>query len=128
MNQINIKIVVLFIVLGHTVSIGWAQVNTPGFVDYDYHRVMSIRGDSSFSYSFIQDAIKYESDLQLQMDPWSRYSGNYNNDGFQRTAVLIKSTYKSGYAKTMNDGALWYGRGLTQEIHAGFQWRKGILD
>lgn len=130
MNQMKIKTLVLLMMLMLTALLGRAQVITPGFIDYDYHRVMSIRGESSVSYSFIQDAIKYESDLQRSFDPWARFSDDLIQSGiaFRRSPILVKSTFKSGYAKSMNDGALWYGRGLTQEVHAGFQWSRGILD
>ena len=37
------------------------------------------------------------------------------------------STYNSGYPRSFNDGPVWRGKGLTQEIHAGMQGRLGLL-
>jgi len=41
--------------------------------------------------------------------------------------IYIKSSWNSKYARGYNDGAVWKGKGLTNEIHGGFSGRIGAL-
>jgi len=100
-------------------SVAEAQVLTPGSLDADRQRVYRISGAfDAYSPSY-QSAIEY---LNQTLAPDSTISA------LSLTDIRIGSTYQSGYGRSMNDGALWYGRGFTHELHAGFQYSKGMLD
>lgn len=135
-----------------------SQVVTPGHADYDYLRVLNILQSNKPLFSNYMTMVHYDRSHIVQGDVWGWYAQGRNslsqsssvrrndhdtvhvngsNSGFWGSIedgtlrwlpISTKTTFNSTYAKSMNNGPLWYGRGLTQEIHAGFQFRKGILD
>lgn len=46
---------------------------------------------------------------------------------FSLTHPHSRLSYNSGYARGYNDGAVWKGRGMNAEVHAGFSGTAGIL-
>ncbi len=81
-----------------------AQVSIPG----DYFNRIDKYTDST--------ALTFYSSIQ-----------NQNKNGFLFLDPFIKSSFNSNYPRGYNDGAVWKGKGLTVEGHAGFQGRKGKL-
>lgn len=132
----------LLVFCGFLVSSMDAQVRTPGSVQGDFERMMILRGDTTLAYVVFTDAIRYRpNDSIVRTDGmWdSKYltnknavspetAGHIGGGSLRRLPVQLKTTFNSGYARSMNNGPLWYGKGLTQEMHAGFQWSRGILD
>lgn len=95
-----------------------AQVQTPGTLHSDYDRVMRISGEIPAYSSAYQSAIEY-----INGTDSTRHS-----NAIGLSDAIFKTTFRSAYGRSMNDGALWYGRGFTHELHAGFQYSSGILD
>lgn len=49
------------------------------------------------------------------------------DDHFHWLDPSMKTSVNTGYARGFNDGAVWKGKGLNTELHAGFQGKIGIL-
>ncbi|MEP4596422.1 MAG: hypothetical protein ABJZ92_09465, partial [Cyclobacteriaceae bacterium] len=47
---------------------------------------------------------------------------------FQILNPFTQLSYNSAYPRGYNDGPVWKGKGLTQEFHAGIQFKKGLLN
>lgn len=45
--------------------------------------------------------------------------------GFSILNPYARLSFNSAYPRSYNDGPVWKGKGLTQELHAGFRWKKG---
>jgi hypothetical protein len=104
-----------------------AQVVTPGSEQYDYLRILQLRQDSVSIFSNNYQTILYSAPDEIQHDMWGMFENRLKGDGFQLLPFRTRSTWNSAYAKSMNNGPVWRGRGLTQEFHGGFQARYGML-
>lgn len=99
-------------------AITMAQVQTPGTLHSDYDRVMRISGELPAYSAAYQSAIEYINGTDSTL----------KSNSIGLSDAIFKTTFRSAYGRSMNDGALWYGRGFTHEIHAGFQYSHGLLD
>ena len=99
-------------------SLVLAQVQTPGTMHYDLDRIMRISGDLPTYSAAYQSTIEY-----MNSEDSTR-----QENSITLSDALFKTTFRSAYGRSMNDGPLWYGRGFTHELHAGFQYSRGILD
>jgi hypothetical protein len=97
---------------------GIAQVKTPGTLHADYERVMRISGSLDAYSPTYESAVEYLNNADMDS----------TQNRLQLSNAILKTSYLSAYGRSMNDGALWYGRGFTHELHAGFQLSRGILD
>lgn len=149
----HLRRVLLLLLLLTTASTLRAQVITPGTLDYDYIRILQLRQDSvMLLYNHI-DMIRYRRPARIQHDLWNMYASDFTltdrlqlepifplNLGrrklpdphpaaitWELLPVRTATTWNSGYAHSRNNGPLWHGRGLTQEVHAGGRFRYGPL-
>lgn len=122
------KIFTLLILICIKVSPLAAQVITPGSDQYDYMRLLQLRQDSIPLYYNHFDFIRYDAPDEVQNDWWGLYDNRLDGDGIRRLPVYTRFTFNSAYDRSRNNGPLWYGRGITQELHAGFQARYGVLN
>jgi hypothetical protein len=127
-KRVAIAVVIVFAAIS-----AHAQVITPGQIDMDYHRMLNLKQDSITLIPHFLDAALYDVPTDLKFDIWGRYSAqNWSGSPDKATIrilpITLQSTWNSAYAKSMNNGAVWTGRGITQEVHAGFQMRYGRLD
>lgn len=95
-----------------------AQVQTPGTLHYDHDRILRISGDLPAYSAAFESTIEY-----MNSDDSTR-----QENSITLSDALFKTSFRSAYGRSMNDGPLWYGRGFTHELHAGFQYSRGILD
>lgn len=49
-------------------------------------------------------------------------------DYFKWTNPRTTTSFNSTYSRTFNDAAVWKGKGLTQDVSFGFQFKKGALN
>lgn len=105
-----------------------AQVITPGSDQYDYLRILQLRQDSIPLYYNHFDFIRYDAPDDIRRDWWGLFDNRLQGNGVRMLPVYTRMTYNSAYDRSRNNGALWYGRGITQELHGGFQARYGVLN
>lgn len=105
-----------------------AQVITPGSDQYDYMRILQLRQDTLQLYFNHFDFIRYYAPDEVQHDIWGLYNDRLSENGIKALPIYTRFTYNSQYDRSRNNGPLWYGKGITQELHAGFQARYGKLN
>ncbi|WP_258103499.1 capsule assembly Wzi family protein [Marinoscillum sp. MHG1-6] len=101
----KISLLISFLLIGFYSQ---AQVFVPGSHFEHTKRLEELKKDS-LPYLTIQPSIRYES------------------EGFSLIAPLSQTSLNTSYARSYNDGPVWKGKGLTQELHAGFQYKKGLF-
>ena len=86
-----------------------AQVITPGtYIDSQFY-AERLESDSVKDLTY-HSSIKYADQNYFSiLSPYTQFSFN--------------TKYPRGY----NDGAIWKGKGITQEFQGGFQWKQGFL-
>ncbi|MEP4596309.1 MAG: hypothetical protein ABJZ92_08895, partial [Cyclobacteriaceae bacterium] len=87
----------------------FAQVILPGTYDYDRFIYDQLKSDST-------SAITYQSSI---------FYGN--SEGFTLINPLAQTSFNSAYPRSYNDGPVWKSKGLTQEVHSGVQFKKGVI-
>lgn len=94
-----------------------AQIIIPGTSDEDMLRYEALDEGSSLlttpSVFYERDSISF---LKVQ------------SDRLRFLPVYTTSAYNSGYARSMNNGALWFGKGVTQGLSIGVQYESKFLD
>ena len=99
-----------------------AQINVPSGIleDYNYTSYLS----SGQQLNKLLRTVNYSIDT-LDWNPLG--SKNNNMKRFRLLNPELRTSFNTGYARGFNDGAIWKGKGLTQEVHAGFTGNYGIF-
>ncbi len=87
-----------------------AQVTLPGTYFYTLDQYERLQSDSTEYLTYHPSIHKSDSEGFSFLDPYAQLS------------------YNSAYPRSYNDGLIWKGKGLTQELHGGFRLKKGILN
>jgi hypothetical protein len=117
----------LFLLIGF-VPPAPAQVLLPGSDDYDYFRTLQLRQDSISLFYNVLEMIRYDAPTGVQHDSRGLFARRLHDNGVLILPVQTRLTWNSHLPRSRNNGAVWHGRGVTQELHGGFQARYGALD
>jgi hypothetical protein len=123
----RLRTIILMVIMAAASVTGSAQVLLPGSDDYDYFRILELRQDSLRLFFNHLDMIRYYRPEQVQHDSRGLYATTPSPNAIRVLPVQTRITWNSHYPRTRNNGAVWHGKGLTSEVHAGFQGNYGLL-
>tara|TARA_R110000868_G_scaffold235273_6_gene489077 strand:+ start:18496 stop:20076 length:1581 start_codon:yes stop_codon:yes gene_type:complete len=106
-----------------------AQVIHPDQVGGEYYDVLEMMNPDIDQRLYEHPAIlsKFKKD-SLTWNPWELDFRNPEENYFSILPIQFGLNYNSEYPRTINDGAVWKGKGLNSSVYFGIQGKKGILE
>ncbi|MEQ9466213.1 MAG: capsule assembly Wzi family protein [Ekhidna sp.] len=124
--QRNIYLIILF--FGFQINL-FSQVLIPGDLQNDIFKLITLENDFEDKPIVINPSILTYYDIDsMSFLGWERLIFNTKQVGDRSFRVINPSasmSYNSEYARGLNDGAVWLGRGLNSSMNFGFTGRKG---
>ena len=127
--RITKRILLSFLILFLIPEVIIAQVIHPGDPVNEYYQVLEYKNPDIKQRLYVNPAIvyKYQKD-SLGWNPWNLSFKSTDDNFFDILPVRVDLSYMSEYPRSINDGAVWKGKGLTTALYAGVSSKRGILE
>ena len=120
------KLILIFLLLWINIHFSSAQIDVPGDLDNEYFRLLALKNEQVTHLGYWPTIDPFVDSLT-----WSLWDHRSKGDQFKEGLTILnpgaKTHINSSYARGFNDGPVWKGKGITQEVNLGLRWKKNRL-